>query len=44
MIWGALGGANPLLAPGVLAVAAVLAFAVTYHHTALRRIHKEESD
>jgi len=44
MIWGALGGANPLLAPGVLAVAAVLAFAVTYRHTALRKIHKEESD
>jgi len=32
----ALGGANPLLAPGVLAVAAVLALAVTYHHPALR--------
>lgn len=34
---GALGGANPLLAPGVLAVAAVLAFAATYGHPALNR-------
>jgi hypothetical protein len=35
MVLSALGGANPLLAPGILAVAAVLALAVTYHHPAL---------
>ncbi len=35
MILSALGGANPLLAPGMLAVAGVLALAVTYHHPAL---------
>lgn len=29
---GALGGANPLLAPGILAVAAVLALAATYRY------------
>ncbi|HZH91237.1 MAG TPA: hypothetical protein VEX70_11540 [Pyrinomonadaceae bacterium] len=34
-VFGALGGANPLLAPGVLAVAAVLALAATYRHAAL---------
>ena len=37
--WGALltalGGANPLLAPGILAAAATLALAATYHHPAL---------
>ncbi len=32
LIRGALGGANPLLAPGILAVAAVLALAATYRH------------
>jgi len=35
MMLSALGGANPLLAPGILAVAGVLALAVTYHHPAL---------
>lgn len=40
-LFAALGGANPLLAPGVLAVAAVLALAATYQHTALRK-EKEE--
>jgi hypothetical protein len=35
MMLSALGGANPLLAPGMLAVAGVLALAVTYHHPAL---------
>lgn len=30
MMRGALGGANPLLAPGILAAAAVLALAATY--------------
>jgi hypothetical protein len=34
MLLGALGGANPLLAPGVLIMAAVLAFAATYQHPA----------
>ncbi|HEX8633843.1 MAG TPA: hypothetical protein VF703_06800 [Pyrinomonadaceae bacterium] len=34
-LYGALGGANPLLAPGILAVAAVLALAATYRHPAL---------
>lgn len=37
---GALGGANPLLAPGILAVAATLALAATYRHPALLR-HEE---
>jgi hypothetical protein len=31
----ALSGASPLLAPGVLALAAILAIAATYHHPAL---------
>jgi hypothetical protein len=31
----AIAGANPLLAPGTLAVAAVLALAATYYHPAL---------
>ena len=35
LLLGALGGANPLLAPGVLAVAAALALAATYQHPAL---------
>lgn len=34
-ILAALGGANPLLAPGILAVAAVLALAASYYHPAL---------
>jgi hypothetical protein len=33
---GALGGANPLLAPGILALTAALAIAATYYHPALR--------
>ncbi|MGI9107297.1 MAG: hypothetical protein ACR2G4_13725 [Pyrinomonadaceae bacterium] len=41
MLLSVLGGANPLLAPGVLAVAALLALAVTYHHPALRKDHEE---
>jgi hypothetical protein len=32
-----LGGANPLLAPGILTLAAVLAMAATYAHPALER-------
>ena len=35
VVWGALTGANPLLAPGILALAALLAWAATYHHPAL---------
>ena len=34
---GAIGGANPLLAPGVLALAAALAMAATYYHPALEK-------
>lgn len=35
VFWEALGGASPLLAPGMLAVAAVLAVVATYSHPAL---------
>lgn len=35
MVMGALGGANPLLAPGTLALAAMLALIATYYHSAL---------
>jgi hypothetical protein len=42
-LFGALGGANPLLAPGILAVAAVLALAATYHHPALGKEDIERS-
>jgi len=34
-VMGALGGPNPLLAPGVLAIAGVIALAATYRHPAL---------
>ena len=45
-VWlGALGGANPLLAPGVLAVAALLALAATYQHPSLAgRALKDETE
>jgi hypothetical protein len=33
----ALGGASPLLAPGILVLAAILAIAATYYHPALER-------
>lgn len=33
----ALSGANPLLAPGILAITAVIALAATYYHPALGR-------
>lgn len=36
VIGEALGGANPLLAPGILALAAVLVVAATYAHPALQ--------
>lgn len=44
MILSALGGANPLLAPGILAVAAALALAVTYRHPALGNDNDEATD
>lgn len=34
--WEALSGANPLLAPGILALAAMIALAATYYHPALQ--------
>ena len=33
-VWGALSGASPLLAPGMVALAGVLAAAATYRHPA----------
>lgn len=38
----ALGGPNPLLAPGILAAAAALALAATYRHPALGRGAEED--
>ena len=38
----AVAGANPLLAPGALAVAAVLALAASYNHPALENKNEEE--
>jgi hypothetical protein len=38
----ALAGANPLLAPGVLAFTALLALAVTYYHPALAKATVKE--
>lgn len=35
VLWEALSGASPLMAPGILALAAVLAAAATYQHPAL---------
>ncbi len=32
LLWKALQGGNPLLAPGILAVAAILSLAATYRH------------
>ena len=37
LVSAGLGGANPLLAPGVLALAAALGMAATYYHPALRK-------
>ncbi|MGQ0600815.1 MAG: hypothetical protein ACT4QE_03860 [Anaerolineales bacterium] len=37
VLWGALSGANPLLAPGILVLTALLAIAATYQHPALNR-------
>jgi hypothetical protein len=39
----ALSGANPLLAPGILAVAAVLALAATYRHAALGKEDRQRT-
>jgi hypothetical protein len=36
LVSAALGGSSPLLAPGILAVAAMLAMAATYYHPALQ--------
>lgn len=41
LMWGALAGANPLLAPGILAVAAMLALAAAYRHPALGGVEEE---
>ena len=38
VFWEALSGASPLLAPGILALGALLAIAATYRHPALRKI------
>ena len=43
-VFGALGGANPLLAPGILALAAMLALAATYYHPALKKGAEAETD
>lgn len=37
-------GAAPMLAPGILALAGILAMAATYHHPALRAGHKRSSE
>ncbi|HEX5708570.1 MAG TPA: hypothetical protein VFX96_14800 [Pyrinomonadaceae bacterium] len=42
ILWGALSGGNPLLAPGILSVAALLALAATYKHPALDNTAKQE--
>ena len=43
MLLSVLSGANPLLAPGILSVAAVIALAATYYHPALAKGGNEES-
>lgn len=44
LLSGALSGANPLLAPGILALTAALALAATYYHPSLSRRHAPETD
>ena len=39
-LMAAIGGANPLLAPGVLALAAALALAATYYHPSLLKVRE----
>ena len=41
IVMGALGGANPLLAPGILAVAAMLAMGATYQQSAFGKSIQE---
>jgi hypothetical protein len=41
LLSGALSGANPLLAPGILALTASLAIAATYYHPALQAKERE---
>jgi hypothetical protein len=38
VVMDALHGANPLLAPGVLAIAAIIALIATYHHPGFKQI------
>lgn len=42
MLAAGLGGANPLVAPGILAVAAVLVIAATYAHPGLKQLAEQE--
>ena len=42
VVLGALSGASPLLAPGILALVATLALAATYYHPALAKARKED--
>lgn len=42
LVSAAVGGANPLLAPGVLALAAALGLAATYYHPALGKARQAE--
>lgn len=37
VLWDALAGASPLLAPGILALGSALAYAATYRHPALTK-------
>ena len=43
LLWKALEGGNPLLAPGVLAVAGILAIAATYRHEITSTPQRAES-
>jgi len=42
LLMGTFGGANPLLAPGILALTATLAIAATYYHPSLRAKERGE--
>jgi hypothetical protein len=42
LLMGALSGANPLLAPGILALTAALAIAATYYHPGLAKRREED--
>ena len=44
VLMAALSGGNPLLAPGILALAAILTVAATYHHPALVKVRDESED